>query len=107
MDSAIKCRECGRIVGIGEFAGYGEAYLLKCLVAAGAVTLLIKTFMDSISTPTRGFIDGQMAAFGNTFLDCPQCGKKSTWDPISSLATEPIQKTKRKSTKKAHLADAS
>lgn len=100
MRMIMKCRTCDYEMGLPEFLTYAEAYLIKTLVVAAAIPLLIAMMQKTLSTQTRGLIDGTMAGLANNFsITCPNCKKADEpWYPGTQQKPKKIkQKTNQNS----------
>lgn len=91
MDTTIKCCNCDREMGLGEFLTYVETYLLKLIVPATVpflIAALTREILARTKAPvnrkTRGFIDNSMAGLANNYsITCPHC-KQVDWYPAST-----------------------
>ena len=108
METKIKCRKCGRVMGFWEFAPYIEVYLAKLAVETGLSAFILAALKSYFSTKqeTRGFINEHMASFASMLkIKCPQCKKLDVWDPIleEAITTETKIEPTAKNTNKNEI----
>ena len=106
METKIRCRKCGRIMGIWEFLPYVEVYLAKLAVETGLAALLLAALKNYFSTKqeTRGIINEPMASYARMLkIKCPQCKKLDIWDPVSEKEPTITEATTKNTNKELNL----